>query len=269
MDDLEFRELLHSLGRSWKGYRKVRKGVKKRIFKHMRSLGCRNLRAYLVQLETSEEARRECDRLMTVSISRFFRERKLWEVLQEEILPDIIRKEAGKVMAWSAGCASGEEVYTLKIVWNRLRGDFISALPALEIIGTDLNPLYLERARRGIYPASSLKEVPGELRFEYFDPKPQQGQSLYRVKDFLKERIVWKVQDLLADPSGIEFHLIFLRNNLLTYYEAERKTPAFKKILGRLRPGGYLVVGSHETLPFEPDDLAPLGSCPCVFRKNP
>jgi len=267
MDDLQFRELLHFLGRSWKGYRKVRKGVMKRLSKHMGRLECRDLGSYLVELETSEEARRECERLMTVSISRFFRDRKLWELLQGAILPDIIGKEAGKVMAWSAGCASGEEVYTLKIVWYRLRGDF-TALPVLEIMGTDLNPLYLERARRGIYPASSLKEVPGELRSKYFDPQPGSGESLYRVRDFLKGGIVWEVQDLLADPPGIEFHLVFLRNNLLTYYEAERKIPAFKKILDRLRPGGYLVIGSHETLPFEPDDLAPLGSCSCVFRKN-
>ena len=86
MDDHQFRRLLHHLGLSWTGYRKVRKGVKRRISHHMLRLDCPDMAGYLHVLERNTETKAECKRLMTVSISRFFRDRRLWDLLQEEIL---------------------------------------------------------------------------------------------------------------------------------------------------------------------------------------
>ena len=166
MDDKQFCQLLQHLGLSWTGYRKVRKGVKKRIARHMQNFGCRNVSAYLVELDRRNDARRDCERLMTVSISRFFRDRKLWENLQKDILPVLVETHNEKIKVWSAGCASGEEVYSLKIL------DVLEAsagrIPYLEVLATDMNPDYLERARAGVYPLSSLKEVPEQLGSVYF-----------------------------------------------------------------------------------------------------
>ncbi len=106
MDDHQFRQLLHHLGFSWKGYRRIRKGVKKRIRRHMQQLGCKDLSVYLLELDKSEKARRQCERMMTVSISRFFRDRKLWDILEKEILPQLIQGHRDKVEIWFAGCAS-------------------------------------------------------------------------------------------------------------------------------------------------------------------
>ena len=89
MDDVQFRKLLHHLGLSWTGYRKVRKGVKKRISRHMRLLNCSDLAGYLHELGSSKGARYECERLMTVSISRFFRDKKLWVLLLDKVLPEL------------------------------------------------------------------------------------------------------------------------------------------------------------------------------------
>lgn len=113
MDDQQFRQLLKYFGLSWRGYRKVRKGVKKRIRRHMNVLGCHDISAYLLELDRSDKLRHECELLMTVSISRFFRDGKLWEVLQTGILPGLIEKSVEKMRVWSAGCASGEEVYSI------------------------------------------------------------------------------------------------------------------------------------------------------------
>ena len=81
MDDDQFRLLLDYLGYSWRGYRRVRKGVKKRIRRHMQQLGCRHIPSYLNMLTLQAETRQECEMLMTVPISRFFRDRHIWQML--------------------------------------------------------------------------------------------------------------------------------------------------------------------------------------------
>ena len=107
MDDDQFRKLLEYLDYSWSGYRKVRKGVKKRICRHMQQLGCRNTPDYLHVLDQQENRRQECELLMTVSISRFFRDRRLWQMLEHQWLPAMIAKNPSKMKVWSAGCAAG------------------------------------------------------------------------------------------------------------------------------------------------------------------
>ena len=111
MDDIQFKLLLDRLGYSWAGYRKVRKGVKKRIRRHMRRLGCRDIIAYLNLLQVQSDSRQECELLMTVPISRFFRDRRLWLMLENRWLPDILAGNHSQIAVWSAGCACGEEVY--------------------------------------------------------------------------------------------------------------------------------------------------------------
>jgi chemotaxis protein methyltransferase CheR len=265
MDDRQFRILLHHLGFSWSGYRKVRKGVKRRISRHMLELNCSAMAGYLHVLERNREAGVECKRLMTVSISRFFRDRRLWEFLYEEILPRLVEENSRTISVWSAGCASGEEVYSLKILYDLL-GSSIGPLPALEITATDMNPTYLERARIGSFPASSLKEVPEGLRLRAFHPG-KSGKD-YRIKDWLKKGISWRVHDLLSGPLEKQFQIIFLRNNLLTYYQDEIKKIAIEDVLTSLCAGGYLIIGSHERLPFETSEILYEGPLSYLFIKK-
>jgi chemotaxis protein methyltransferase CheR len=124
MDDQQFRQLLIHFQYSWAGYRKVRKGVKKRINRHMHQLGCRNMDAYLDKLDQSHKTRQACERLMTVSISRFFRDRQFWHTLEKKLLPELLESRAEKVKVWSAGCACGEEAYSFKIVWEGLKKSY-------------------------------------------------------------------------------------------------------------------------------------------------
>ena len=263
MDDQPFYQLLQHFGLSPRGYRKVRKGVKKRLHRHMQRLGCHRMEDYLLALDKDREYRLEFAQLITVSISRFFRDRALWETLETRILPDVMAKHRGTVRAWSAGCACGEEAYSLKIVWEELKGRFEFS-PDLQILATDISPLYLDKARAGRYPPSSLREVSEEVRSRYF--ATLNGGNQYSISPSIKNGLLWKEHDLLCDPPGCEFHLIFLRNNLLTYYENELREPAFRKILDSLAPGGFLMIGSHEKPPFIPN-LHPFGRYPYVFRK--
>lgn len=265
MNDTQFKLLLDYFQYSWAGYRKVRKGVKKRISRHMQELKCPKVEDYLDLIRQNDQERRECERRLTVSISRFFRDRKLWLDLENEILPELIDAEKETLKVWSAGCARGEEVYSFKFVWERLKTGF-DILPGLEFVATDMNSEYIQKAQAGIYTQSSLKEIPEEWRDDYFDRK--KGGNRYDLKPIFKENIVWRVQNIFSDPPGSGFHVIFLRNNLLTYYRHRLITEPLTKILHSLKPGGWLIIGSQEKLPAESSGLSRNPSTPWAYRKD-
>jgi chemotaxis methyl-accepting protein methylase len=231
----------------------------------MKELNCRNMSAYLAELEKEDEVRQHCEILLTVSISRFFRDRKFWLTLEKKLLPELIRKKRTRIKVWSAGCACGDEVYSFKIVWDRLQKK-IANVPELEVTATDINPVYIDRARAGIYSSSSLKEVKKEFQSKYF--KRIGKKKLYEVKASLGRDISWKIHHLLSDPPDSDFDIIFLRNNVLTYYEDRLKEKAFKKVLNSLAANGLLIIGSHEELPFETTDLNGVVQHSFVFRKE-
>ena len=265
MDDQHFRELLDFLGLSWKGYRKVRKGVKKRIDGYMQGLGLRTLGFLLSALEKNPEQRAQVEKLMTVSITRFFRDRNLWTAIESHLLPTVISREGKKIKVWSAGCSSGEEIYSFKILWEEW-GQNQDGTPELELWASDMNPELIDRARTGLYTFSSLKEVPEGWRSKYFRPAKA---NRWAISDSLKEGIHWKVHNLLTDePPSKEFQITFLRNNLLTYYREEFLRPCLGKVIEKLSPGGFLIIGAHEKLPpgFQ---MVPFPYQRSIFERNP
>lgn len=266
MDDQQFRRLLEYLDLSWSGYRKVRKGVKKRIARHREVLGCHTLDEYLLVLDRHPALRLECERFMAVSVSRFFRDRALWECIEKEILPEILTRNLDAVRVWSAGCACGEEVYTLKILWERLRAGR-TEMPSIDLVATDLNPLFLDRAKSGTYPPSSLREVPEETRLAYFETQKEKGHL--SVRPFLKDGISWREHHLLSDAPQRGFHLILLRNNLLTYYREEIVHRVLQGVAACLTPGGYLIIGAREKISRLPMNLAPWKDKASVFQIRP
>ena len=264
MDDDQFRILLAYLNYSWSGYRKVRKGVKNRIQRHMQQLNCRSVTDYLEILDDEPDQRHECELRMSVSISRFFRDRRLWELIQTRWLPDMITTGAPELKIWSAGCACGEEVYSFKIVWDRLE-QRLEHVPTLNLLGTDRHPDYLERARSGVYNRSSLKEVPASWYDVYFEIRRGGGQFL--IKDHLKSGIRWRIHHLSTDPPGRDFNIICLRNNILTYCRKEAQQKALTGILDSLLPGGLFIIGCHERLPVQTPLLRSMPELSYVFEK--
>jgi chemotaxis methyl-accepting protein methylase len=139
-------------------------------------------------------------------------------------------------------------------------------MPPLDLHATDVNPAYLERAIEGIYPAGSLARVPAEARTRFFRPA---GRACFRIADELREGIRWQVHDLTVDaPPERDFHILFLRNNLLTYYRDEIVKAALPAIADCLVPGGYLVIGRKEQLPDSLKGFHPHRSVSCLYRKQ-
>ena len=265
MNDGQFREVLSHLGLSWEGYRKVRKGVKKRLARHLHELRCRNVEAYLRLLDEDPKALREARELLTVSISRFFRDRRLWEVIASRIIPRLMERKDPIIRVWSAGCGAGEEAMSFLILWDwarRERGEG----PEIQIWATDLNPRVLDRGRQGVYGESSLREVPQRIREDYFQPL---DHGKWKIASGLPEQIRWEARDLLSDdPPEKDLHLIFLRNSLFTYYREDHRRKVLTRLLEALRPGGFLAIGAHEKLPSGVPGLRALAEYPSLFQKE-
>ncbi len=261
LSDDGFKKVLQYFDRSWPGYRKVRKGVKKRIRRHMNKLGCHNTNDYLKILARNPVERTACEICLLVTISRFFRDPSLWRHLKNNILPELISLFPDGIRIWSAGCACGEEVYSLSILL-----DNISASASARITATDINPLCLERAKIGIYKQSSLKEMSEKDKTRYFE-KQKSGREFAVIPD-LKKTIHWQQKNLFGSPPKGLFHMIFLRNNLLTYFKGLQQKDAFENILSSLATNGFLVKGSHENLPADYPDLVQDSLCPWIYQKR-
>jgi chemotaxis methyl-accepting protein methylase len=225
----------------------------------MAELGCSTLREYLTVLEQNRTAYQTCQAHLRVTISRFYRDRQVWRHLGNRLLPVLTAHFPQELNAWSAGCACGEEPYSLAILWNRLQ------IPtALKIIATDADPLCLERARKGIFLGSSLKELSPEYISSCFS---RSNAKNYSILPHLQENISWYEHDLLDSPPRGPFHLIFLRNNLLTYYQQPVLGPAAERIVETLAPGGFLIIGAHEKLPELSILLIRDNFCPLIFQR--
>jgi chemotaxis protein methyltransferase CheR len=265
MDDNSFRQLLDRLSLSWRGYAKVRKGVKKRIHRHMQELGLMTIDDYLRAM-TDPEILKIVEKMISVSISRFFRDRNLWSSLEEEILPEIIAGHSEKIDVWSAGCALGQEAYSLAMKWEMLKRSN-SSLPELRILATDINPDYVGKATAGVYRSSSLKGLSDEIKSAYFCTC--KDWENYRTADHLKKYITWKVHDLMRElpPEG-RFQIIFLRNSLITYYRRESISSVFLNILDSLDDAGFFIIGSHERLPLQTHTISPFKGSSYIFQKT-
>jgi chemotaxis protein methyltransferase CheR len=268
MDDASFQEILLFFNLSWTGYRRVRKGVKKRITRHMQEYGLGSVVDYLHLLKEDPDAVRKARELLTVSISRFFRDRRLWDVLDRWVVPKLLLEaampEPRPVRAWSAGCACGEECYSLRILWDQA-GKRFSSLPYLEVWATDMNPEVLERARVGVYPPSSLKGLSYSEVQESFLPDARG----FAISEKFKEGIHWRLHDFVADmPPEVLFDLVFLRNNLFTYFESPVQELALRRIVPAMRPGGFLVVGNKEIPPLLDGALSCCPQYRCIFEKQ-
>jgi len=138
----------------------------------------------------------------------------------------------------------------------------------MDITATDLNPVCLARARAGVYPASSLREMPAELLSRYFSPL-RRGRR-YRIRPDLIDGITWCCRRTENPWPGHSYDLILMRNSVLTYCEAPQQTLDLAKVLACLRPGGLLVIGSKEKMPACLPDMVPVSAAwPYVLRKIP
>ncbi len=258
---------LPRMGLRWAGFRKVRRGVCKRVARRARSLGLAGLAAYRARLEAHPGEWSVLDALCRVTISRFLRDRGMWRRLEEEVLPrlaeDALAGGEEELLCWSAGCASGEEPYSLALLWRLGCAERFPAL-RLRVLATEADPRLLERARRGAYAPASLKELPREWVGPAFAPA---GRS-HLLKDAFREGVKFFLQDIRREAPGGIFRLILCRNLAFTYFAEDLQREVLRRLLGCLAPGGFLAIGAHESLPEGAEELPPWPGCPQIFRRG-
>jgi chemotaxis protein methyltransferase CheR len=268
MQDAECSEFLQwalpRLHRRWPGFRKVRAQVCKRIDRRCKQLGLAGPRVYHDYLERHPAEWESLDRLCPITISCFYRDKVVFDFLGAVLLPGLARG-ARELRALSIGCASGEEPYTLNLVWH-FRVVPVARDASLQITATDVLPELLERARAACYPASSLKLLPAAWRARAFEPVA--GELCLRAQ--YREGIGFVQQDVrTALPEGI-FHLILCRNLVFTYFDEDTQRQILARLLDRLLPGGALVIGRREILPPGSPGLTPWPGAekPGIYRRD-
>jgi len=247
----------------WAGFRKVKKQVCKRLKQRLRLLGLPEFTAYRDQLAANPEEWRVLDDCCRITISRFFRDGEVFETLCDRVLPEIAQRATSQqrdAQCWSAGCASGEEPYTLRLLWDLKTG----AAARLSIVATDTDAAVLARARTGGYPAASLRELPPDLVARGF----QQGDHCFRIHERHRHDIIFVHHDLRFDTMTGTFDLILCRNLAFTYFAPRLQCQVLKRLADRLRPRGWLVIGAHERLPDAAvPRLLPLAAAPHIFTR--
>jgi chemotaxis protein methyltransferase CheR len=186
------------------------------------------------------------DRLST-NHSYFFRESDHFDFLINNVLPAIRPRCKGRnsgLKIWSAGCAAGEEAYTIAMtLFEHLGSEVHNTVSG--ILGTDISMSALERAVEGIFPEHKLDRLPAELR-RYFKKKPD---GLYEIDDKVKRMVLFKRLNLMGEsyPFKGKFDVIFCRN-VMIYFDQKTKLDLVRKFRNYLHDGGYLFIGHSETL---------------------
>lgn len=250
---------LPRLGLRWAGYRKVRRQVCRRIRRRIEALGLAGIDAYRAYLEAHDDEWGVLDDFTRITISRFYRERSVFEHLCNTILPELRAKVApGPVRIWCAGCAGGEEVYTLGICAQQ------QGVP-VQILGTDLDDRQLERARVACYSAGSLKELPRAWIDAAFD----RHDDRFCLRASFRKNIELRKQDIRHTMPDGPFQLILCRYLAFMYFAANLQREVARKIRSRLAPGGYVVLGKHESWPTDVPGLMEIKRGLRIYRADP
>lgn len=237
----------------WPGFRKVRRQVIKRVARRIEELQLGDLDGYRRYLETHELEWLRLDGFCRITISRFYRDRRVFDILARDGLPELIRlcrnRNERRLGSWSAGCGAGEEAYTLALIWALQIAPQVQDI-SFALTATDADSVQITRARRGCYPPSTLTELPSLWRDLAFTA--DQGQ--YCIKPEYRRPVSWAVQDLRKNQPDGSFDLILCRNLAFTYFSAALQRKILHHLDTRLSTGGLLVIGAHESLPEMPPE---------------
>jgi len=203
---------------------------------------------------------------LLIGVTSFFRDPASWDQLREVGIPALLANRASghTLRAWVTGCSTGEEAYSLAIVFKEAleklkpRRNF-----SLQIFATDLDRDAVDKARMGFFPSNIAEEVSAERLNRFFIPD-EQG---YRVTKEIREMVIFAPQNLIMDPPFTKLDLLSCRN-LLIYLSPELQKKLFPLFHYSLNPGGVLFLGSAESIGSFTGLFAPFGGKPRLFRRK-
>ncbi len=254
----------------WAGFRKVRSQVCKRIQRRIKQLALTGTAEYHNYLEQHGGEWQQLDRLCQISISRFYRDKQMFAFLEQTVLPVLAQRVLARgddcLRVWSVGAASGEEPYTLAIIW-RLHLQHRFPTLQLHIVATDADPNMIARGEAACYGYSSVKNLPEQWWRIVFD----QQDTRYCLKREYREAVQFRQHDLrqvFARLFSSELNdLILCRNLAFTYFDEPLQQQTYFRLLHVLRAGGALVIGIHEQLPVNATEIGVWSDRLRIFEK--
>ncbi|MGA2134070.1 MAG: protein-glutamate O-methyltransferase [Bryobacteraceae bacterium] len=240
-----------------------------RLKRRQRDLHVPSPAAYCAYLFSPEGKARELLHMIdavTTNKTDFFREPDHFEYLASTALPELeSRKRAGRIMAWSAGCSTGEEPYTLAMVLS----EFAHNRPGFSfgVLATDISSEVLAKAGAGIFRSDAVRPVPPELRKKYLMRSRDPQSDLVRVVPELRSKIEFRRLNFMdGDYRLAESPSIIFCRNVIIYFDRPTQIRLLKRLSERLAPGGYFFAGHSESL--QNMDLPLLSVGPAVYRKS-
>jgi chemotaxis protein methyltransferase CheR len=268
--------LIHTMEQGHKGAVSVYERIflRQTMDRRRSEMGGMTVEAYLDCLSGSREEAEAFRRALRIGYSTFFRDPLMYALLEQQILPALIaeKKAAGKseLRVWSAGCAAGQEVWSIAILLDAVCGADAPTIP-YRIFGTDVSDADLLHAREGVYNVASVDNV----RLKHLQTYFSSDADTYTIVPKLRERVDFSRYDLLDEHSVCppvslygEFDLI-LCCNLLFYYQPAIRQRILDKFCHVLAPGGYFVTGETEMgIVSEHKGLCVVNPATAVFRKR-
>jgi two-component system CheB/CheR fusion protein len=263
--DASFEALLLHLkenrGFDFTGYK--RSSLTRRVDRRMAQVGAENYAVYLDYLEVHAEEFTALFNTILINVTGFFRDPEAWDYLRTEILPNILAAKAPDetIRVWSAGCASGEEAYTLAMILAEALGQE-EFRARVKVYATDVDEEGLNYARHATYDERQVRAVPAPLLERYFD---QTGGRFSFRKD-LRRSVIFGRNDLVQDAPISKIDLLVCRNALM-YFNAETQGRILSRLHFALAPAGVLFLGKAEMLLSHTKLFHPIDLKRRVFRK--
>ena len=221
--------------------------LRRRIAVRMRAHNVTSYQDYLRILEQTPDELQKLSDALTINVTKFFRNIELWHRLQGDVIPALWETGNRSVRVWSAGCASGEEPYTLAMLFaaTAARVGHREWMRRLVIDATDIDRVCLDRARLGAYPLGVFSETPAEFVTRYTEAAADGGRM---VTDEIRRVVHVNRLDLTRDrPRNPPYDMVVCRN-VLIYFDRAMQERLFATFAEALRPGGILVLGKVETI---------------------
>jgi two-component system, chemotaxis family, CheB/CheR fusion protein len=250
-------------GFDFTGYKRA--SLLRRIDKRLQAVGVETFSNYTDYLEVHPEEFSQLFNTILISVTSFFRDPAAWDYLAAEILPRIVegKEPIEPIRIWSAGCASGEEAYTLAMILaERFGAELLRE--RVKIYATDVDENALNRARQASYSVDAIRDVPQALREKYFDRVDEH----YVLHKDLRGSVIFGRHDLIQDAPISRVDLLVCRNTLI-YLNAETQTKILSRFRFSITDGGFLFLGKSERLLTRTDVFAPVKPKQRVFTKVP
>jgi two-component system, chemotaxis family, CheB/CheR fusion protein len=236
--------------------------LQRRIERRMQATRCRTRTAYLALLERDPTEVSTLVSSMLIKLTTFFRDREVWQTLEQNLVELLRQRPDKELRIWSAGCATGEEAYSIAIAAAEALGPGHPG-PELKVFGTDVDEDAISFARRGVYSPEQLENVSPERLSRFF---MRTGNS-FTVRKEIRRAVVFGVNNLVSDAPVSRIDLILCRN-VFIYLDSDLQKRVLARFQFALRNNGLMVLGRSELIPFASRLLRPIDLARRIYRKD-